>query len=98
MMTGLNLHGKANHHHEKEEDDEGASLSDPVRYVRHNHGKNGRYNINWNRHQLRRARLVAKVVDNTGQEEADSVERAHNLANLLASKPSPSTTVTLTPQ
>ena len=82
---GINAHGEPNNHDAQEGDDEGTPLAHAIRDVGENDGKDSCSDVDRDGHELRSARGVAQVPDDGRQEQADTVERAHNLGRLVSS-------------
>lgn len=84
-ISRRNTHGKADNHDAEHRDDERASLADLIGDVGDDNCENGCGDVDGNSHQLGGAGAVSEVANDGREEQADTVERAHNLYIKLAS-------------
>jgi hypothetical protein len=77
------IHREANNHYAQEAEDEGTSLSHAVRDVGEDDCKDGSGDIDGDSHELRGTGRISQVSNDARQEQADTVERTHNLCDSL---------------
>lgn len=72
-------HDKTDDHDAQERDDERTAFANAIGDVREEYGQDGSRDVNRNSQELGCAGRVPEVLDDRGQEKADSVQRADDL-------------------
>lgn len=83
-VIGCNAHDESSGHQEQEADDERTALADLVRGPSNDNGEDRSRDVDWYRHELRRARCIAQGPDDRGEEQTNAVERANNLERFIS--------------